>query len=79
MLVYGIWDRPVGILDCLTSPRKEKDAFIWQQSQEPAIRLIERYTSPGDVIVDPFAGSGTFVFAAERLGRIGIGSEIKLG
>lgn len=31
--------------------------------------LIERFTSPGDVVVDPFAGSGVIPFEAALLGR----------
>jgi DNA modification methylase len=30
----------------------------------------------GDVVLDPFAGSGTTILAAERVGRIGFGMEI---
>lgn len=38
-------------------------------------RLIKAYTEPGDVILDPFVGSGTTVRIARSLGRIGIGIE----
>jgi DNA modification methylase len=34
-------------------------------------------TQPGDRVLDPFAGSGTTVAVAERLGRVGIGVELK--
>jgi DNA modification methylase len=30
----------------------------------------------GDIVLDPFAGSGTTILAAERVGRIGFGMEI---
>ena len=32
-------------------------------------RLIEIYTDPGDVVIDPVAGSGTTLRAAAELGR----------
>ena len=37
---------------------------------------IEKYTNPGDLILDPFLGSGTTAVAAIRTGRRFIGMEI---
>lgn len=39
--------------------------------------LIELFTDPGEVVVDPCAGSGVTLLAAENLGRRGYGFEIK--
>jgi DNA modification methylase len=39
-------------------------------------RLIELYTSPGEVVLDPFLGSGTTAVAARDLGRRCIGYEL---
>src|SRR5437867_1021456 len=42
-----------------------------------AQRLIECFTNPEDeVILDPFAGVGTTVVAADRLNKSGVGIEI---
>lgn len=38
--------------------------------------LIRRFTNPGDVVVEPFMGSGTTLFECERLGRKYIGFDI---
>ena len=38
-------------------------------------RFLEEYTQEGDVVFDPFAGFGTTLLVAEKLGRIGLGLE----
>lgn len=38
--------------------------------------FIRRYTKPGDVVFDPFAGRGTTILQANILGRIGWGNDI---
>jgi hypothetical protein len=48
----------------------------WQKPDEIAERFIRHATSPGQTVLDPFAGTGTFLAAAARLGRNGIGCEI---
>ncbi len=45
-----------------------------------AHRCIEIFTSgPGELVVDPFAGSGTTLMAAANLGRRGVGLELYPG
>lgn len=39
-------------------------------------QLIRRYTKPGDVVLDCFAGSGTTLEVGKKLGREVIGSDI---
>ena len=39
--------------------------------------LILLFTDPGDVVIDPCAGSGTTLLAAHQLGRKAYGFEIK--
>jgi site-specific DNA-methyltransferase (adenine-specific) len=39
--------------------------------------LIEIFTDPGDVVIDPVAGSGSTLIAAELLNRKAYGFEIK--
>lgn len=48
-----------------------------QKSIEPIKNLIEIFTDVGDVVIDPTAGSGVTLLAAEQLGRKSYGFEIK--
>ena len=38
--------------------------------------FIKLFTDPGDVVLDPFLGSGTTYRVAKRLGRIPVGIEL---
>lgn len=62
----------------LTAPLNGHDKSLhpWQQNQHIFEKLVERFTVPGAVVVDPFAGSGTTLRAALALGRVAWGSDI---
>jgi len=60
----------------------EKDALYEKihPTQKPVKlleKLIEIFTDDGDVVIDPVAGSGATLIAAENLGRKAFGFEIK--
>jgi tRNA G10 N-methylase Trm11 len=38
--------------------------------------FLERFTAPGDVVIDPFAGYGTTLEVAERMDRVAFGVEL---
>jgi hypothetical protein len=43
---------------------------------EFAHEVVERYTQPGDRVLDPFVGRGSSIYAAAATGRTGCGIEI---
>ena len=58
-------------------PDKRLGPFALQVLPVGIVRpIVEKYCPPGGLVVDPFAGSGTVVREALRLGRRAIGYEI---
>jgi DNA methylase len=55
--------------DLLESPRRSKDEHPWEQTVDPLVQLIEAFTEPGDLVCDPFLGSGSTAVAAQQAGR----------
>lgn len=67
------------IFNCMDWPRDNESEKI-HPTQKPIgllKNLIEIFTDEGDVVIDPCAGSGSTVVAAELLNRKGFGFEIK--
>ncbi len=58
--------------------RDDKGARIHKQQSPIALllRIILSSTLPGDIVFDPFAGTGTTLVVANQLGRTGIGIEL---
>ncbi len=70
------WDP---IFDHFDWMRDGKEIPKIHTSQKPVNllkRLIEIFTDPGDVIIDPCAGSGSTLRAARELGRHSYGFEV---
>ncbi|MGO9119395.1 MAG: DNA-methyltransferase [Desulfomonilaceae bacterium] len=53
-----------------------KTSHPWQQGIKEAETLIESLTEEGDLVVDPFLGSGTVAVAAKKLNRRFIGCDV---
>jgi len=65
--------------DVLKSPPNDNDKRFheWGQSLGGMKDIVERFTNPGDVILDPFLGGGTTGVAAVTMGRRFIGVDIE--
>lgn len=48
----------------------------WQKSDDLSMRLIRHTSKLEDLVVDPFTCTGTFIIAANKLGRVGKGCDI---
>jgi len=58
-----------------TSPDKEKRVHPTQKPVAVMKWILERYSEPGDLILDPFLGSGPVAIACEQMGRKWVGVE----
>ena len=64
------------IADHYISKPPDKKDHDWQQGTSEAKYYIDKLTEPGDLVVDPFLGSGTTLVAAKELNRKGWGCDI---
>lgn len=53
----------------------DKRFHAWGQSESGMAKIVERFSKPGDVVLDPFLGGGTTGVVAVRLGRTFIGVD----
>jgi hypothetical protein len=87
IMVYGWW--PTGphhkVVDRTETsvwhiPRPtDSDLHPTSKPVELPARAIRNSTKHGQIVVDPFAGSGSTLIAAHREGRVGVGNEIEPG
>lgn len=64
--------------DVVKSDPNDNDAgFIhpWGQSESGSLDLVRRFSKPGDLVADPFLGSGAIVLAALGEGRRAVGGD----
>ena len=66
------------VFNCMDYPRDNKTPKIHptQKSVPLLEQIIRLFTDPGDVVIDPCAGSGTTLIAARKCGRKAYGFEI---
>lgn len=62
--------------DVIDGAGKQKGSHVWQQNESELDMLIDYFSTPGEKILDPFAGSGSTLVKAIEMKRIAIGCEI---
>jgi len=65
-----VWD--IGVLAPIS---RERTGYPSQKPEVLVQRLVMALTSPGERVLDPYAGSGTTLAAARALGRVYIGID----
>lgn len=68
----GVWEIPN-----VKAHHPEKTTHPCQFPNELADRCVLAFSNTGDVVLDPFVGTGTTAICAQARGRIGIGVEIQ--
>ena len=72
----GTWPSGEWRPDRVVSPAPDQAEFAWGQSVAPARDLIESFSPPDAVVLDPFCGGGAYGEAALRAGRRFVGIEL---
>jgi DNA modification methylase len=67
------WSQYTGVYTDLV---EEPSGHQWQKPLSLMERLVKIYTKPGDLVLDPFCGSGQTLKACKNLGRRFIGIDI---
>jgi site-specific DNA-methyltransferase (adenine-specific) len=62
--------------DRITSPANDKEHHHWGQSVGGFLEIVERFTNPGETVLDPFLGGGTTGVACLMKRRQFIGVDI---
>ncbi len=73
-LIDTVVDHCNAIVSTATPPT---NTYKWHKNPEAYITWLKAFTKPGDVVYDPFTGSGSCPIECKRLGRNFIASELK--
>ncbi len=74
VLQRDVWDIPAVI-----NVSRERSGYPTQKPRALLERIVRASSNPGDLVLDPFCGSGTALLAAQALGRRWIGIDANPG
>lgn len=72
----GVGENDVWQIQLLNSQAKERLGYPTQKPVELLRKIILASSNEGDIVLDPFAGCGTTIDAAQELGRRWIGIDV---
>lgn len=58
---------------------KDKSTFLWGDGERAFAYMLQCFTNPGDLVIDPFSGSGTVAAVCAKLDRRYIAFELDEG
>lgn len=64
-----------GVYTHNTNPRDRHGAHPTEKPWRLFVEILQDFTTPSDVVLDPFMGSGTTLIACMKTGRRGVGIE----
>ena len=75
----AFWDdvRLERVLPFLPSREEQDEKHVHPLQLDVIERIVHLWSNPGETVLTPFMGVGSEVFAAVRLGRRGVGIELK--
>jgi DNA modification methylase len=69
-LMGDVWE-----IACVNPLARERTGYPTQKPEALLERIVSAMSLPGDVVLDPYVGSGTTLAVCARLGRAGIGID----
>lgn len=74
-----VWDDidPGRTLQYMMAREEDDERHICPLQLDVIERAIRLWSNPGDVVLSPFAGIGSEIYTAVKLGRRGVGIELK--